>query len=1692
MTAFDDLISKQRTGSSSAKKTGLSKGDAQRMLDNRLTKIVQQGSPKAAAGAIKTGKREGPKESPVGKFLGLLGKPLAATASVVKEGVDFAQGEGFSPSDLRKQFNDGYGFGKLLEEETSLPLWAKRGLGFVGDVALDPLTYLAPQAKLGRLGARGVAKELGEKGLESAGARVLQKGVSSLADDELAAIGAKGGLYLNMPGTGRVGRAVGRKVGVDVAEKQVRIAGRNALTTGVARTAQGAKAGVLGTEAAAKVGRLVGGDRRTLKEALRSGDADKAFQALHTLDSDNARRLIERQFESEHGQTLHDFLSEAKRAGVDGEALWHAAAGDGAAAAQVDSLIPGGTERASSFFDTVQQAANDKAGIDWLMHREDYAPRFLSEQAKEAGIVKPGASGGSAFGKGSIEQRAKYVADEDFLGTKLLDPKTAGKSIEKQMDEIAVREFGDKAVHLFNQDAYETFPRYLRTLSKKTGHRWMEQDLLRKGVAEPLWAKEATTSSLQRVAAKSRVLKHAERALGRQRLADVRLRQTTADIATERANKGAAQAAARDAAATVGAENPNAKAIAAIREYGDWIGEQADTVGAHADTLPGDVTTHGSEDIAQAAVQAHTTRVAAQDTAVRFNRLEAERGRLEAKLARAHVSVADQIKAGAQASADQTALEELRGELDDEAARLLDSGRTVEQVQHERTAIYTKLQGLRDERRSLERQIAVAEDHGFADGALSGVEAGPSQLDTAKARLDALNKLIAQGEGFATRSASELSAIRRVQDRFGAVDQLAGDVPQTTSLGGDFGQLDNELSALPPSDGRTWYHGSFQGSFDAMNPPAHLAGEATWADTLSTPKGTNYRSEADAFIGPSFTVDRGTAEEYATRQGAVGGARIHVANPKVYESATNDLATQALTGSPAPSDGLRQIHNDMFQSGWDAGVLTPEALTERMPAALRDDMREAWDEVLRLTDEEGVDLPDAVHFVFADDPNFQDVLGDLPIDRESNTVGVMATDHDHTYVDATGAIEDEVQRLYSAVVYKSFGQADAPTLAAAADEFRYALTAEGYDGVIHTHDGSDALFPLDPQQVEFTDGRPGFKDYWQERQRILTKLQEPVTKYQDALAQVDRSLATVAVDAKQTAQLARENDRALASVQRRIANERAQLGKQAHEVALAEFGLRSKAAEKYALADELDAQFHQAQVAGATAQVDEAETAYMKAQGEIVRLEGQAAQQQADLLAANKSVDLWGEWTKKLGNAEVEYKVRNLLREGMKEFGPNTQASELVVDALSAATKLDTPEGLAPFVRAWDGFTNLWKGYATLTPGFHSRNFMGGVFNNWLAGVELGRQRQFTQAYVRYTRTGSHGLTGKAADAFDRLAEAGILSGGQTVAEVERKVGQLGRSFNPLSTGNVLTQGSRGVGEHVENSLRGALAWDVILKGGSEQDAINAVYKYHFDYEDLSAFERSVVRRVVPFYTWTRKNLPLMLEEMVRQPGKFATVYKAKQELELGTSPEGIVPGYFGDNLAVHLPFKVPGQPGGEQYLLPDLPFRDLTKTVNPANLLGMTNPLIKTPLEMKFGKQVFNGAPIDKGYQEAPAVLKAVPGVLPALKLFGKVKTNSSGKPMVRGTDLYLLEQALPIFGRARRLFPSEEKYSQRVATTWLGFIFGAGVRTNTDTEQRNELMRRLSSLDATWADEKALGNVSDGTAPQNFDQLLASARGK
>ncbi len=461
--------------------------------------------------------------------------------------------------------------------------------------------------------------------------------------------------------------------------------------------------------------------------------------------------------------------------------------------------------------------------------------------------------------------------------------------------------------------------------------------------------------------------------------------------------------------------------------------------------------------------------------------------------------------------------------------------------------------------------------------------------------------------------------------------------------------------------------------------------------------------------------------------------------------------------------------------------------------------------------------------------------------------------------------------------------------------------------------------------------------------------------------------------------------------------------------------------------------------------------------------------------------------------------------------------------AITAGAKLSDFKEVSQFVQNYRTIANWWKAQAVSTPGFILRNLMGGLWmNSAIAGVEMGTHSKVVAMAKAAAKAGGGdvikgarklevggaklggvaGLGGfrKASgydfELFAELLESGAVGSGQAWSEVASAVStdaaipfsrELTREGGRVKSGARIASGAkeanykpwsadfkgyvavRGQNERAEFMLRAALGFDTLKKGGDTVDAVRQINKYHFDYSDLTDVERRI-KDVIPFYTWQKNVIPVLLESMGKRPQAWSNLLRTKKELELHSPQEGLVPDYFGENLGIRLPFKIPGIGGGRIYAMPDLPFKNLAtfakEPTSPIRVpLESAFPWIKMPVEIWAKKQSFADIPFSGRYQQVPSWGK-IPGFMPMLGAMGKAKKNSSGEWVMRDNDIYAVDQFSPVLGRMRRLIPNESAKQRRLAQTWISTMFGGGFRINDPYEKRSQLIRDNTSFANEWRD--------------------------
>lgn len=147
--------------------------------------------------------------------------------------------------------------------------------------------------------------------------------------------------------------------------------------------------------------------------------------------------------------------------------------------------------------------------------------------------------------------------------------------------------------------------------------------------------------------------------------------------------------------------------------------------------------------------------------------------------------------------------------------------------------------------------------------------------------------------------------------------------------------------------------------------------------------------------------------------------------------------------------------------------------------------------------------------------------------------------------------------------------------------------------------------------------------------------------------------------------------------------------------------------------------------------------------------------------------------------------------------------------------------------------------------------------------------------------------------------------------------------------------------------------------------AMKAVRMVHFDPNDLTFFEDDVMKRLVPFYTFTRQNLAFQLKNITRHSEKYNRLFKAYNSWTnsvMGLSEEDMQT-YQREQM--YLP--VWKKANGEYVVVKtSLPITALTEIgFGPQELardiVSKTTPAIRGLFEFATGVQTFTGQPIER-----------------------------------------------------------------------------------------------------------------------------------
>jgi hypothetical protein len=236
------------------------------------------------------------------------------------------------------------------------------------------------------------------------------------------------------------------------------------------------------------------------------------------------------------------------------------------------------------------------------------------------------------------------------------------------------------------------------------------------------------------------------------------------------------------------------------------------------------------------------------------------------------------------------------------------------------------------------------------------------------------------------------------------------------------------------------------------------------------------------------------------------------------------------------------------------------------------------------------------------------------------------------------------------------------------------------------------------------------------------------------------------------------------------------------------------------------------------------------------------------------------------------------------------QAGEYVVLPKAFHDFVQAPD--TEISNAWTRLMGGWKGWALKTPSYLVRNATGDLFNamgaqrpdrlavNWLRGQRaLSARTKAAQGYEWFQnaaskQTGRKTVTLNGREfSYDQLAMLAEATGAINAGRLAEAAAQAQKHLRPKGT-----RAWQAASDRVENSARMGTFIGALERGMTPEHAADLVRDIHFDYGELTQVEKFMRSHLLPFYTFSARNIPLQAKLLYQRPGLAASVESAREE----------------------------------------------------------------------------------------------------------------------------------------------------------------------------------------------------------------------
>jgi len=279
---------------------------------------------------------------------------------------------------------------------------------------------------------------------------------------------------------------------------------------------------------------------------------------------------------------------------------------------------------------------------------------------------------------------------------------------------------------------------------------------------------------------------------------------------------------------------------------------------------------------------------------------------------------------------------------------------------------------------------------------------------------------------------------------------------------------------------------------------------------------------------------------------------------------------------------------------------------------------------------------------------------------------------------------------------------------------------------------------------------------------------------------------------------------------------------------------------------------------------------------------------------------------KKRGFVDASEFMKPADREALGQLGEGMYMHPEIKNTAKKINKMlesGNHEDLNRLMRMADRFTNWYKRTATVySPRNWVNNTFGDMIMNFFDGVQNPIWYKKAAKVLRDT-TGTIRIGGQEVDKkllkelYDRYSSGAGFLRADVNSDLTGRLGKwAGRGFQHREDFGRAAHflhaldselKSRGTLKEVVGFLKKNPSMEDLglsTVGKRLQDAATAagerVSKWNIDYSAFTPFERNYLKKIIPFYAWQRKSIPLIAEAMVTKPGRVSAVRKTQSAVD--------------------------------------------------------------------------------------------------------------------------------------------------------------------------------------------------------------------